>query len=86
MLLASAARTVWKKIPCEPSGLGEGEKQGDCWKLVEIPAVYKEVTRRVLVKPASTKTETIPPEYKTVKEKVGGADNVVGTLPTESAP
>lgn len=65
-----AARTVWKKIPCEPDGLGEGEKQGDCWKLVEIPAQFKDVTRRVMVKPASTRTENIAPEYKTVMEKV----------------
>ena len=41
------ARTVWKKIPCEPGELGQGEKQGDCWQLQEIPAQYKEVTRRV---------------------------------------
>lgn len=64
------ARTVWKKIPCEPDQLKEGEKQGDCWKLVEIPAQFKTVTRRVCTKPASTKTEQIPPVFKTVMEKV----------------
>ncbi len=65
-----AARTVWKKIPCEPNDLKEGEKQGDCWKLVEVPAQFKDVTRRVMVKPSETKTEQIPPVFKTVMEKV----------------
>ncbi len=64
------ARTVWKKIPCESGDLQEGEKQGDCWKLVEIPAQFRDVERRVLIKAATCRTETIPPTYKTVTEKV----------------
>jgi hypothetical protein len=69
-VMTCPARTVWKKIPCEPDHLKAGEKQGDCWKLVETPAQYKTVTHRVCTKPASCKKETIPPVYKTVKEKV----------------
>ena len=65
-----AARTVWKKIPCEDGELGEGEKQGDCWQLTEIPAQYREVCKRVLVKEATCRQETTPPEYRTVTEKV----------------
>ena len=64
------ARTEWRKVDCTPKMLEEGQRQGDCWMLVEIPAKYRTVTRRVCVTPASSKTETIPPEYKTVTEKV----------------
>ena len=69
-VMTCPARTVWKKIPCESGDLADGEKQGDCWQLTEIPAQYKEVTKRICVKEASCTTETIPPEYKTVTEKV----------------
>lgn len=69
-VLVCAARTEWRKIPCTPSQLAAGEKQGDCWQLVEIPAQYKDVCKRVCVKEPSCKTETIPPVYKTVTEKV----------------
>ena len=69
-VMTCAARTVWQKIPCEPKDLQEGEKQGDCWKLTEIPAQYRTVSKRVCTKEASCTTETIPPVYKTVMEKV----------------
>ena len=69
-VMTCAARTVWQKIPCEPDGLGNGEKQGDCWKLVEIPAQYRTVEKRVCVKQASCTTEQIPAEFNTVTEKV----------------
>jgi len=69
-VMTCAARTVWKKIPCEPGQLGDGEKQGDCWQLTEIPAQYKQVCKQVCTKPASCRKETIPPVYKTVTDRV----------------
>ncbi len=64
------ARTEWRKVDCTPKMLEEGQKQGDCWMLVEIPAKYKTVTKRVMVTPARTETETIPAKFKTVEEQV----------------
>jgi len=38
--------------------------------LVEIPATYRTVKKRVEIKPAKTNSETIPAQYKTIKVKV----------------
>jgi hypothetical protein len=67
-ILVKEAHTVWKK------GRGPIEKidntTGEIMCLVEIPAVYKTVSKRVMVSPPATKEMTIPAEYKTVKKRI----------------
>ena len=67
-ILVKAAHTVWKE------GRGPIEKvdnsTGEIMCLVEVPAEYKTVTKRVLKTPARTREEVIPAEYKTIKRKV----------------
>jgi len=61
-VLVSAAYTTWKK------GRGLVERidgtTGEIMCLVEVPAVYKTVTKRMLRKPATTEKIEIPAEYK----------------------
>ena len=60
--------TTWKK------GRGLRERvdgaTGEIMCLVETPPVYKTITKKVLVKPATTKTVPVPPVYKTVTKRV----------------
>ncbi len=67
-VLVKPAHTVWKK------GRGPIEKvdnsTGEIVCLVEVPATYKDVKKRVQVKPETTKEIEIPAEYKTVKKRV----------------
>lgn len=64
-VLVRAAYTTWKK------GRGPIERvdnaTGDIMCRVEVPAEYKEVKRRAVETPATTKTVEIPAEYKVVK-------------------
>jgi hypothetical protein len=73
-VLDQPAHTIWKK------GRGPIEKidfaTGEIMCLVEIPATYKTITKRVLKKGPTTRTIKIPAEYKTVRRKV------VATPPT----
>lgn len=46
------------------------EDTGELMCLVEIPAQYRTVTRRVVDRPATTRTVEIPAEYKTVTRRV----------------
>jgi hypothetical protein len=64
------ARCEWKRVDCEAHGLQPGEQQGECWALCEVPEVKQTCTRRVCVKPASCRQETVPAEYQTVTERV----------------
>jgi peptidoglycan hydrolase-like protein with peptidoglycan-binding domain len=57
------ARTEWKKTKCQDRGCNQSEVV--C--LIEIPATYKTVTKRVVAKPATTRKVTTPPVYKTVR-------------------
>ncbi|MEM7256941.1 MAG: peptidoglycan-binding domain-containing protein [Pseudomonadota bacterium] len=67
-VLEKPAHTVWKK------GTGPIQKidaqSGEIMCLVEIPASYKTIQKRVLKTPATTKTINIPAEYKTVEKRV----------------
>ena len=67
-LLVKPAQTVWKK------GRGPIERidnaTGEIMCLVEIPAVYETVKKKVMVSPPTTKEIEIPAEYKTIKKKV----------------
>jgi hypothetical protein len=64
-VLVEAAHSEWKK------GRGIIEKvdnaTGEIMCLVEIPAKYETVRRRVVTKPASVRVVEIPAEYETIK-------------------
>lgn len=66
-ILVKPAQTVWKK------GRGPIEKvdngTGEIMCLVEEPAVYETVRKRVLVSEAKTTRGEIPAEYQTVKKQ-----------------
>ncbi|MDX1776997.1 MAG: peptidoglycan-binding domain-containing protein [Desulfobulbales bacterium] len=67
-ILVKPAHIAWKK------GTGPIQKideaTGEIMCLVEIPAEYRTVTRRVLKSPATTKTIEIPARYETVERRV----------------
>ncbi len=67
--LVSAATTMWKAGVSEPGAPTKMSESGEIMCLVEVPAVYRTVTRKVVDTPATTKTVTIPAEYTTVKRK-----------------
>jgi hypothetical protein len=64
-VLVKPAHTVWKK------GRGPVERidnaTGEIMCLVEVPAEYKTVKKRVLKTPETTRTVEIPAEYRTIK-------------------
>jgi len=60
---APVARVTSQDLP--PDGV-----DGECYSKVFIPAEYKIVTERTLVKEASERLEVIPAEYKWVEERV----------------
>ncbi|MCP3981207.1 MAG: peptidoglycan-binding protein [bacterium] len=67
-ILVKPAQTVWKK------GRGPVEKvdngTGEIMCLVEEPAVYKTVRKRVLKNAAKTETVQVSAEHKTIKKRV----------------
>jgi hypothetical protein len=67
-VLVKPAYTTWKK------GRGPIEKvddsTGEIMCLVEVPAEYKTVTKRVMASPESTRKEIIPAEYTNVTKRV----------------
>lgn len=80
-VLVAPARTEWKpstgRIYGNAVADGSGElitksdaKTGELMCLVEIPAEYKTVTKRVLKEPAQTRKVTVPAEYKTVTKRI----------------
>ena len=77
------AHTTWKK------GTGPIQKideaTGEIMCLVEVPATYKTISKRVLVSEATTREIEIPAEYKTVrvKELVSEAKEVRRTVPAK---
>lgn len=58
---------------------------GELMCLVEVPAVYKTVTKTTLISPATTKTVTQPAQYKTVQvtEEVNPAQEKRVAIPEE---
>ncbi|CAN2039738.1 Peptidoglycan binding-like domain-containing protein [Candidatus Magnetomoraceae bacterium gMMP-15] len=67
-ILIKEAHTEWKK----GKGLVEkvNEATGELMCLVNIPAVYKIVKKRVLASPATTKEVDVPGVYKILKKRV----------------
>lgn len=82
-ILVKPASKVWKP------GRGPVERvdsaTGEIMCLVEVPAEYKTVRRRVVDTPPSTRTEQVPAEYKTIKrqELVSEARMVKQQVPAE---
>jgi len=64
------ARTEWRRVDCTPEQLACGERQGECWALVTIPAQYEQRCKQVCTREASCREEVIPPVYETVQEQV----------------
>ncbi len=67
-VIDTPAHTVWKK------GRGPLERidhaTGEIMCLVEVPATYKTVTKRVLKTPSTSRVMEVPAKYKTVKKRV----------------
>ena len=76
-----SARTEWKKTKCQDRGCNQSEVV--C--LVEIPAKYKTVIKRVVAKPIATRKVTTPAKYKTVKiqQLVSPAGTKTITIPAK---
>ncbi len=77
-ILDKAAHTVWKK------GTGPiqriDESTGEIMCLVEVPATYKTISKRVLQTPASTRTRELPAEYRTVTKRVVATEATTKTI------
>ena len=82
-VLVEAAKSVWK------AGRGPVEKidnsTGEIMCLVEVPAVYKTVSKTVLKTPAGSRTVEIPAKYETVKVRklVSDAKEVRTVIPAK---
>jgi len=67
--LVREAYTTWK--PGTQTNLQKiDEKTGQVMCLVEVPAVYEDVTRQVVKSPANVRYEDVAAEYTTVKKQV----------------
>ncbi|MBX2902078.1 MAG: peptidoglycan-binding protein [Chitinophagales bacterium] len=69
-VLVTPATTKWQKGKADASCLSANPADCQVWCLVEVPAVYRKVTKKVLKTPASSREETIPAELKFVERKV----------------
>jgi hypothetical protein len=81
-VLVCPARTEWKRVECTPEQLAAGEKQGECWMLVEVPATYRTCTTRVCVRQPSCETVEEPAQYETVTERVCTKPGYYKEIPT----
>lgn len=61
------AHTIWKKGTGPIQRIDEGT--GEIMCLVDVPATYKSISKRVLKSPGRTQEMEIPAEYKTLKVK-----------------
>lgn len=74
-VLVEAASTYWKRSTVAEAAASGAKEQivgddGYVMCLLEKPAVYKTVSKRVMVKGPSTREEVIPAEYATVEKTV----------------
>lgn len=82
-IIDKPAHTVWKR------GTGPiqriDEATGEIMCLVEVPATYKTITKRLLKSPATTRTIDIPAVYKTVKvrELVSNPEEIRSQVPAK---
>ncbi len=59
MVQVAPARVEWQRVECPPDALREGERQGDCWALVSVPAQFER--RVVQCQPALAPPPCPPP-------------------------
>lgn len=82
-VLIKAAHTGWKQ------GRGPIEKLDNAtceiMCLVNVPAVYKTITRRVVKTPASTKAIPVPAVYKTITKRVLRTPATTKSVPVAAA-
>jgi len=69
-VMVTPARREWRKVPCAAVDVKAGEKLGDAYCLVEIPAVYSNQTKQCLTQAACTKRNYIPAVYRDVERQV----------------
>ncbi|MCS6818666.1 MAG: peptidoglycan-binding domain-containing protein [Chitinophagales bacterium] len=69
-VLVSPATTRWEKGKADATCLSANPADCQVWCLVEVPAVYKKVTKKILKRPSSIREEEIPAEYKLVERRV----------------
>jgi hypothetical protein len=71
-ILVQAASTKWIRtaVPCTLDDVKLGLTDCETLCLVETPAMYKTVIKKVLVTPASQRTVTLPAEFETVTKTV----------------
>ncbi|MGV6857440.1 MAG: peptidoglycan-binding domain-containing protein [bacterium] len=67
-VLVKEGYTTWKKGRGPIQRIDQGT--GEIMCLVEVPPVYKTISKRVMVSPPTTKEVTIPAVYKTVTKRV----------------
>lgn len=67
-VMVKEAYTTWKKGRGPIQRLDEST--GEIMCLVEVPAEYKTITKRVMVTPPTTSEVAIPAQYKTVTKRV----------------
>lgn len=79
-VLVRAAYTTWKK-GTETAVQKIDPKSGDIFCLVEVPAEYQTVTKRVLKTPATVRYEDIPAEYTTGKKVVLKSPETTRSIP-----
>jgi len=87
-VLVAPATTGWKKGNRSRSGAcstGDCDRvpgeTGEVMCLVNKPAQYRTITKKVLVSPATTKTIPVPAVYKTVTKKVVDRPASTKTIP-----
>jgi hypothetical protein len=79
-VLIREAYTTWKK-GTETNIQKIDPKTGEIFCLVEVPAEYRNVTKRVLKTPASIRYEDIPAEYTTAKKTVLKSPQTTRSVP-----
>lgn len=79
-VLVREAYTTWKK-GTETTVQKIDPKTGDIFCLVEVPAEYKTVTKRVLKTPATVRYEEIPAEYGAIKKVVLKSPETTRSVP-----
>jgi len=69
-VMVTPATTKWVKGKADEGCLSANPEDCQVMCLVEVPAVYKTVKKKVITKEAYTSTSTIPMEYKIVTREV----------------
>ncbi len=73
-IMVSPARTEWKRGPASSFGNSVVQSRttdtGEVMCLVETPAKYQTVSKKVVERPAGTREVVIPAEYKNIKKTV----------------